>query len=776
MRIIIASLLILGNLFFLSSLFGDDFQSQIDYNSSFDLPITFTGSTLWGNIKDVIYDEPNVYCVLFSGLEIYEIDSQHEFLPKSRLYYQCGAYCIDKSGDLVCIGLKDSGMAIIDVSDIANPHEIGRFNPGRTIPVAKFSGNYIYAANDNSLDILDISNPSAPELVANYILEDFEVWQRIHNIKIVNDTCYIATDDFWILDISDIENITQIAHLVFPTDLSLNDYSAHDLDVKNDLVFIACQSVISPPVTSGLVSVDISDPEHPQKIDEYTFPGSCYNITVDGDFAYVGAGLSGLITFDISDSTSVEPISCNYIDGYYSFKTILINGTELLVVQVPFYTTAYDYGYDICNGIEFFPPNYLQKKDQLLVYDVENKAAPNIIGRMSDRGVLGKIAIAGSNAYVVDLLGGFYTVDISDLDSIDVISYMDLESTIDFLPGGYFSVFDNVVYYPAGECGLYAVDVTDPANPTQIFLYDDGNIFYDVAKQGNYLYLAGGYGGLIVLDIYNIENPVLIQKIPVYMLALNIEINSDFAYLACREGDLQIYDISDVENITYISSLEIENDIVGRLSLGNNRIFLNGSYSDFYCVDISNPYSPELLYQQDLNDVVYDMCWQNDRLYLANYYGLNIYDVSNSLSATQLNDYETSGFNLGVAVLDSTILITGWNNLIRLNHEIITAIDSENNNLGIPQNYNLSQNYPNPFNESTIIEFSVPETQYVALTIYNILGQKVRNLVEAEFSPNAYSIRWDGQDNDGHSLASGVYFYQLKYGDYYSTKKLLLLK
>jgi hypothetical protein len=93
-----------------------------------------------------------------------------------------------------------------------------------------------------------------------------------------------------------------------------------------------------------------------------------------------------------------------------------------------------------------------------------------------------------------------------------------------------------------------------------------------------------------------------------------------------------------------------------------------------------------------------------------------------------------------------------------------------------PSEFDLSQNYPNPFNPSTKIEFTLAKSGFVTLQIYDILGRKVRTLVSEELSSGYKSVIWDGKNDDGEAVASGVYFYQLKVGDFSEPKKMLLLK
>jgi hypothetical protein len=88
----------------------------------------------------------------------------------------------------------------------------------------------------------------------------------------------------------------------------------------------------------------------------------------------------------------------------------------------------------------------------------------------------------------------------------------------------------------------------------------------------------------------------------------------------------------------------------------------------------------------------------------------------------------------------------------------------------------LQQNYPNPFNPITTINYSLKENSKVSLKVYNIKGQKVKQLVSEQLSAGQHSVVWNGIDDNGKSVSSGIYFYKLKAGNYQKVKKMLLLK
>ncbi len=101
---------------------------------------------------------------------------------------------------------------------------------------------------------------------------------------------------------------------------------------------------------------------------------------------------------------------------------------------------------------------------------------------------------------------------------------------------------------------------------------------------------------------------------------------------------------------------------------------------------------------------------------------------------------------------------------------------SDEKQIELPKNYGLTQNYPNPFNNQTNIEFQVPNQSVIKLEIYNILGQKIRTLINQEKYPGNYSVSWNGENDFGDSVNSGIYFIKLSSENFSDTKKMTLLK
>lgn len=98
------------------------------------------------------------------------------------------------------------------------------------------------------------------------------------------------------------------------------------------------------------------------------------------------------------------------------------------------------------------------------------------------------------------------------------------------------------------------------------------------------------------------------------------------------------------------------------------------------------------------------------------------------------------------------------------------------NNSVVPESYSLEQNYPNPFNASTVVRFSTQHDGQVRLDIFNILGRRVRTLVDQFLPYGLQAVEWDAKDDSGTPVSTGVYFYRISAEGFTSTRKMVLLK
>ena len=125
--------------------------------------------------------------------------------------------------------------------------------------------------------------------------------------------------------------------------------------------------------------------------------------------------------------------------------------------------------------------------------------------------------------------------------------------------------------------------------------------------------------------------------------------------------------------------------------------------------------------------------------------------------------------NNGIAVGDNGVIFKTTNGGV-------SFIENEENNSTLPKEFLLNQNYPNPFNPSTTIKYQLPEMSFVTIKVYDILGREVATLVNEEKPAGSYEVQFSNNSVYGRNLTSGIYFYQIKTGEYSETKKMILLK
>jgi len=171
----------------------------------------------------------------------------------------------------------------------------------------------------------------------------------------------------------------------------------------------------------------------------------------------------------------------------------------------------------------------------------------------------------------------------------------------------------------------------------------------------------------------------------------------------------------------------------------------------------------------------------NGNIYVFGGNGLaRIYDITNDtwqdLTSNQypagefsVNTYNNSIYRFGGG---------GWGpttNIVQSVDLSTTTIEGKSNNL-FTSFFELFQNYPNPFNPETNIQYNIPKATNVSLEIYNTLGQKIRTLVKKKQTAGTYQVLWDGKDDEGKPVASGIYIYQIKAGDFVKARKMVLMR
>lgn len=206
-------------------------------------------------------------------------------------------------------------------------------------------------------------------------------------------------------------------------------------------------------------------------------------------------------------------------------------------------------------------------------------------------------------------------------------------------------------------------------------------------------------------------------------------------------------------------------------AIDSNSIFWFGSDEDLLKYDGKtwesfDVYSKYNMYY--IRDIQVDT---NNILWLGNeFHGLYSYDGKEFIRYEDPAGYRNAIFSIKID--ETGVIWTGGSNGLQSFHPDPVGIKDQNPMSGLK----ILKNSPNPFNPSTTIEFTLPSSGKANLTVYDIMGRKVRELVSGQVSAGMRTALWDGRDDSGKLVSSGVYFARLTMGKNVAVKKMLLMK
>jgi len=319
--------------------------------------------------------------------------------------------------------------------------------------------------------------------------------------------------------------------------------------------------------------------------------------------------------------------------------------------------------------------------------------------------------------------------------------------------------------------GLHMMDLSDPAKPTFAgcfshvgtgrsgtgYTHDAQIVIYngpDQDHQGKEIAFSSNETALSIADISDKANPKIISKFD----------NANFGYVhqGWLSKDHKYFFVNDELN-EYNGNDGTQTTLIFDLSDLDDPKIINVYDSGLKTIDHNNYVKGDLLFQSN---------------YSAGLRILSIKDPTNPLEVASFDTYPSG---------DRAAFVGSWSNYPYFNSGtiIVSSIEeglyiikpSPDGNLAtgnesvIPENYELNQNYPNPFNPTTRIQYELPREGEIDLTLYNMLGMEVMKLDRGIKPAGVHQISFDGSH-----LPSGIYFYQLRSGNFVKTRKMSLLK
>lgn len=396
---------------------------------------------------------------------------------------------------------RQGGLRILDVLDPAQPREIGDYRDyvyyvsdvavvEDPSPAAGQIYAYLATGVNMGLLVLDVSDPARPEVLA----DDVPGWAR--DLAVVGDTLLIADEagGLQIADISDPAHPTGTGSYT-----TLGD--ARGIVVSDDRAY----------VTDGLRDlwiVDVSDPARPAQADVLTSPGSIFDVSEAASLAYVAAETEGLLVLDVSDAAHLTQISAYDTPGLaYGVDVagahVYVADGQLQVLDIteptaPTFVGSYEGSARIENVVTMGDAAYLTDGG-LEILDISDPANPMSVGGYAAAGAIADTAVKGDHAYLV-VKGDLLVVDISNPADTFELGRLELTGMPEY--GGYVAVGSDAAYVGGGQ-RLYAVDVSEPANPREIASYEELHSINGLAAAETGLFVADGPNGLVVLQLRN---------------------------------------------------------------------------------------------------------------------------------------------------------------------------------------------------------------------------------------------------------------------------------
>lgn len=693
---------------------------------------------------------------------------------------------------------QDSGLTLL-----------GRWAWGPSQAVAS-QGNYAYIGNGSLVQVLDVSEPAAPHIVGELLVN------YVTDIQ-VRDTLAFVCDgaSLIVLDISNPAAPTLISGVDLPgyaDRVGLGDSMAYVLG------------------TGGrLQAVDIADPFH-LRLRGYTFAGGSVNFgdeafAVSGRYVYVGGMVNCPCAIDIVNATN--PDSLYVAGGFYptSYHEISAATRDTLLLV----------------GMHSIGGNALE------IYSIANPVSPRFLGGLSGFNDVAAIAIHDTVAYIA-ATGGVRSISIanpsrpriirsvssgigklaytqgrlhiSSYNSVYVLAATPPDSmrvASVFPVGGdalKIALRDTLAFIASDAAGLWIVNIADPKHPRSVSNVRPGGYAYDVVVGGNYAYFVNwpAYSfkdpsrGLWIVDISDPLHPQIashdtgIVRYSNWSVPNSITLFGDLVLITQvpTQGDDRVVEFINVSNPAQPTQTGLVRGTFGpyNLSVKDSILFVASSDSGLIIFDIHMPVDPvrigavpqvvaysvvvrdtfafvESGYFYIINIVRPDspfVVGSTPTHYSASYSDLaisgnfaywvdsqaGIVDISNPHQPKQIWSADYGGRD-GVAARTDTIYYAQSSSGVWIwKNNVVTTIE-ELNDRAIPSDYTLCQNYPNPFNDRTIIEFEAPRKGHVCIEVFNVLGQRVRTIIDDVVGQGHHKIPFTVA-----GLSTGVYFYRLQ--------------
>jgi hypothetical protein len=594
------------------------------HSHSRELSLRLAGQ-IGGDITAVVLNPPHAFVGEGPRMSILDVsDRAHPRRVGQTAFLGLSVTDIHLAPGLAFVTVRDDGLRVVDISDLARPQVIGAWlSPGRAYAVDVAGDHAFIAGGAEGLHVLDVVNPSRPTEVGRFVAPGI-VWE----LRVVGDRAYAAcSDGLYILDLTDpvhpretgsyltaesVRDLEVLGHLAYiavdqrgllvldvadPTETRLvGSLLPHGgawslgISIVDGLAILVNGHVSGEADKDGLLAVDITDPTRPRMLGFYDTPGRATRTAMTSDMVLAADGAGGLDILGVTDPAHLRPLG-----RYSAFGEVTGIGTTdgLTLVTVANPDTDGDMGTLVV--LDTLDPTAVQVLGQLTlrrascamgvtaevavvsigckgfepwglsVIDLSRPSDPRELAFMTMPDLVLEAVISGHRALAATRRG-LFVIDLTDPRRPILMGQTDIATRARDI-----QVVGDLAYVAADE-GLVVIDMSDPGRPREIgrYLSNAASGVQDVAVSGDRAFLSQGADGLLLLDITNAARMQAVGTVPASISVNRVAVADNLAYLI-DGGGLRVLDLSELDQPREAGILWLNG---AALSVSHDRVYV----------------------------------------------------------------------------------------------------------------------------------------------------------------------------------------------------------
>ena len=546
------------------------------------------------------------------------------------------SYAVEVDGTTAYLG-SGSAFVTLDVSEPWNPQPLG--STWVEMPVKGIAVNNGYAfvtvnvGYDGALFAVDVNDPLNP--------------QNLDSV-LVDEPSGVDVDGFHVYVASGWAGIT-VVDVTNPADIQIvgsinTPGTAMDIEIRGDFGYIA-------DGYQGFRVIDVSVPSNPTDVESLSLPGRANGLKIDGDYAYV-ASSDGLRLIYIGPGAPIHEvgfIATNYawdvsIDGNHAFVADGSSGLKVIDVTVPTFLSLTDTVSLPGNSRQIVTtPGHAfiaAQNSNLLVVNTTTPSGSYVEGYYDFPGPAEDLAVIGDYAYLsLGYEGSLTVLDISDPAGPQQIDFSPAIFNVSVEPAGIYA------YGSAGSLGLQVLDVSDPSSPSVLSTIDTQGYWLAAAAHQSLVFVADSHGTIHSIDAGNPMAPSYLGMSACAGTPSDIATDGTHAYVAAGSAGLRVFNVSNPPFVPLeVGSFDPPASIT-KVFLNGDLAYLGAGYSGLIVVDVSDPANPIEIGRYDTPGSIRDLVVS----------GRLVYYVSNGQRVSTIDIADpTAPIEIGTTIIPST--------------------------------------------------------------------------------------------------------------------------